>query len=77
MEKGDFIGRAALEARYVRWLARTLVGLEMIEGADRSRWLLLLQREGAKTIGVVTSGSPRPTLGKNIALAYVPLQCRP
>jgi aminomethyltransferase len=71
MEKGDFVGRAALERAKSAGLTRTLVGLEMVErGIARDGYCCC--DEAGQAIGVVTSGSPSPTLGKNIALAYVP-----
>ena len=71
MEKGDFIGRAALERARAAGLSRTLVGLEMIDrGIARDGYRCF--NESGELIGTVTSGSPSPTLQKNIALAYVP-----
>ena len=70
MEKGDFVGRAALERAKAAGLRRTLVGLEMIERGIARDGYRVFDEAGAE-IGYVTSGSPSPTLGKNIALAYV------
>jgi aminomethyltransferase len=71
MDKGDFVGRAELEVAHAKELTRTLVGLQMMErGIARDGYRVF--SETGDVIGVVTSGSPSPTLGKNIALAYLP-----
>jgi aminomethyltransferase len=71
MEKRDFIGRAALAKAAAARPERTLVGLEMLErGIARDEYRVF--DAAGEEVGVVTSGSPSPTLGKNIALAYVP-----
>ncbi len=71
MDKGDFLGRGGLEKALAAGVKRTLVGLEMVErGIARDAYRVV--DENGNAIGVVTSGSPSPTLCKNIALAYVP-----
>jgi aminomethyltransferase len=74
MQKGEFIGRDALERARGAGVKRSLVGLEMVErGIARDGYKVL--DEAGREIGYVTSGSPAPFLKKNIALAYVPPEC--
>src|SRR6266436_4491210 len=71
MDKRDFIGRAALAKASAAGLKRELVGLQMMErGIARDEYKVF--DAAGEEVGVVTSGSPSPTLGVNIALAYVP-----
>src|SRR5207245_9881181 len=57
LEKGDFVGRAALEQAKGAGLQRTLVGIEMIDrGIARDAYCCC--SETGEAIGVVTRGSP-------------------
>jgi aminomethyltransferase len=72
--KGDFIGRAALEQQKNAGLARKLVGFEMTAPG--------IARHGYKAYaaggeGVVTSGTQTPFLKKAIGLAYLPIAATP
>lgn len=69
LDKGDFIGRAALAAQKEAGLERKLVGIEM-EGKGIPRMGYTVW-DGDQQIGVVTSGTMSPTLQKPVALALV------
>ncbi|MEO0949577.1 MAG: glycine cleavage system aminomethyltransferase GcvT, partial [Cyanobacteria bacterium J06641_5] len=68
--KGDFIGRSVLERQKAEGIPKKLVGLEM-NGRHIARHDYPIQHEG-ETVGIVTSGTLAPTVGKAIALGYVP-----
>ena len=68
--KKDFIGRSILEKQKTAGIPKRLVGLQM-EGRHIARHGYPVLSE-SKVIGEVTSGTLSPTLGKAIALAYVP-----
>ena len=70
LDKGEFVGREALLKQKEAGLSRKLVGFEMTgRGIGRDGYEVYL--DGAPA-GWVTSGSPSPTLGRNIGLCYLP-----
>jgi aminomethyltransferase len=68
-DKGDFRGRAALEAERDRGVARRLRGMTT-EGRQPPREGAIVLRDGA-TVGTVTSGNFSPVLGHGIALGFL------
>jgi len=73
MKKGDFCGRAALEAQKAAGVTRKLVGFE-VTGRGIARHGHTLTVDATGKAGVVTSGTQPPTIGKAIGLAYVPVE---
>jgi aminomethyltransferase len=72
LEKGEFVGRAALAAVQQSGPRRKLVGLVMRDNAiARHGYPVLVD---GKEVGVVTSGTASPTLDRRIAMAYLPAQ---
>jgi len=72
LQKGDFLGRAALLAAKEAGLTRKLVGFRMNEKRDIARDGMPVLIDG-KPAGHVTSGAPSTTCGVNLGLCYVPV----
>ena len=71
LDKGEFVGRAALVKQKEQGIQRKLIGFEMRgRGIGRDGYEVLLEGVPA---GWVTSGSPAPFLNKNIGLCYLPV----
>jgi len=66
----DFVHRAHHEAIKQKGADKKLVGFEMIDKGIPRHDYLIKNQEG-QTIGVVTSGTQSPSLGKAIGLGYV------
>ena len=70
LDKGDFIGRQALQRRRAEGAQRRLVGFVMQErGVPRAQYRVVQDNQ---PIGTVTSGTMSPTLGQAIGTALVP-----
>jgi aminomethyltransferase len=71
LDKGDFLGRAALVKQKEQGIQRKLIGFEMRgRGIGRDGYEVLVDGVPA---GWVTSGSPAPALNRNIGLCYLPV----
>jgi aminomethyltransferase len=69
LEKGEFVGRGALQAVQRAGPTRRLIGLQMIDDAiPRAGYEV---RADGVTVGHVTSGTQSPTFGTRIAMAIV------
>jgi aminomethyltransferase len=69
IDKGDFVGRAALVQRQQVPTRRVRIGLELT-GRRLAREGARISQDG-REVGLVTSGTFAPTLQKALAMAYV------
>jgi aminomethyltransferase len=75
LEGREFLGRSALVERKQRGSSKKLVGIEMVgRGIARHGYPVVDPAATGNVIGQVTSGSPAPSLGRNVGLAFVPTE---
>jgi aminomethyltransferase len=71
LDKATFVGKEALAKVKAAPLPRKLVGFE-VTGRGIARHGYPLRDLEGNEVGICTSGSPGPTVGKNIGLGYLP-----
>lgn len=73
LNKGEFVGRTALEQVKSQGLARKLVGIVIDEKAVPRHGYAI--KSNGNAVGTVTSGTFSPSLEKGIAMGYVGTGC--
>lgn len=69
LDKGDFLGRSAVEARKASGAQRVLVGLKLAgRGIPREHYKIIAD---GRDVGEVTSGMHSPLAGAGVAIGYV------
>jgi aminomethyltransferase len=71
-KQGGFIGKEALERIRKEGVVRTQVGIAMVGRGIPRHGYEILDGDGERVLGEVTSGGMAPSLGYGIALGYVP-----
>jgi len=74
LDKGDFIGRAALAKQKASGTSKKLIAFKMFGKAapPRPHYPIWTAVEGGSQLGEVVSGTQSPSLGIGIGLGYVP-----
>ncbi len=73
LDKGDFVGRAAIAAAKEQGLKRALVGIKLLERGIPRQGYPVYTPDGATRIGELTSGTQSPSLGMAIGVASIAL----
>ena len=73
LEKGDFVGREVLAKQKSEGLEQRLVAIEYLEKGAPPRAHYKVVSEDGEELGELGSGVLSPTLGKGIAMAYLPI----
>lgn len=75
LDKGDFIGRTALVTQKAQGLTRRCVPFKMTERSapPRPGYPVWSAENASGPVGRVSSGTPSPSLGTGVGLAYVPV----
>ena len=71
-EKGDFLGRHALQRQAQEGPSRRLVAFELLQKSVPRHGFRILDPASSRPVGEVTSGNLSPLLQKGIGLGYVP-----
>jgi aminomethyltransferase len=71
LDKGDFVGRAALLAAQKYGMTRQLVGIKTLERGIPRQDYSIYDAEGINKIGEITSGTHSPSLKTAIGVGYV------
>ncbi len=72
LDKGEFVGRAALLAQKECGPMKRFVGFELLEKAVPRHGFKILDPVSSQVIGEVSSGNLSPILQKGIGLGYIP-----